>query len=105
MRLSSSPTGPNTADGSGYETLKQESEAEMDRASPHFSFRPGFTVNLHFLANFWATMAERENLPRGIKERLLFWRGSRKQEDVKYGEKRLNERSLTGKNDGHRSTC
>lgn len=75
MRLSSSPIGPNTADGSGYETLKQESEAETDRESPHFSFHPGFTLNLHFLAHFWATMAKQENLPRGEESKKACYSG------------------------------
>lgn len=44
MGVSSSLTGTKAADGSGYETVKQDSEAQNDRTSPRFSFHPGFTA-------------------------------------------------------------
>lgn len=109
MRVSSALTGPNAADGSGYETIKQESEAETDRTSPCFSLRPGFTAKSALFGPFFNAREGREETcrMRGDESKRACYSGggNREKEDVKHREKRLSERSLTGKNDGHRGTC
>lgn len=109
--VSSFLTGLNTAERSSYETLKQGNEQGRLFVST-FQFLSS-AVNLHF---FFALLTQvrarvlqkKKNLQkkRGwINESLLFWRGNSEHEDVKYSKKRLNERSLTGKNDGNWGTC